>query len=262
MKGPQILLIYAILLAFISSSSYGQERYTVVTGLDSNPPFSGPDLPEGGLVTQIIQEAVERMGATSEVEYLPWNQAYRRTDLAQVLGAFPYVKDKDRLEKFYFSVPLYVTVERFFIAAGADIKFEQDSDLQDKIICRPLGYSHESILRLLDSSLVKLWEPHDLKTCFQILVAGRVDLVPIGEETGRALIYQLYGNHPPIDVLPKPIQVNGYHLMVSKNYPEAAAVVQRFDAAVKTMWEDGRMAALYQLHETELPAAEMFLLAP
>ena len=255
-------IVWWVLLTLVCHRALAQESFIIVTGADSNPPFSGPDLPGGGLVTQIIQEALGRMGAESDVEYLPWNQAYRRAESAQVLGTFPYVKDQERLALFYFSTPLYVTVERFFVAANASIRFESDNDIQDKILCRPLGYSHESIQRFLDTKRVKLWEPNDLATCFQILAAGRVDLVPIGEETGRTLIRQMYGNDALFDVLPKPIQVNGYHLMASKNYPNVLDVLQRFDAQIQVMWKEGRIQELYRLHNTALPAAEMFLLAP
>ncbi len=261
---PTTVLRHLMLLALflIALGARATESYVVVTGADSNPPFSGPELPEGGLITEIIREAITRMGAESQVEYLPWNHAYRRADSALVLGAYPYVKDAERLQHFYFSTPLYVTVERFFVANNANITYVEDSDLQGLILCRPLGYSLESVNHLIQQNIVRLWAPNDLATCFQLLSAGRVNLVPIGEETGYSVIAENFPGKGGFKVLSKPIQVNGYHLMVSKDYPNAAEILARFNDEVVGMWDEGRIAAIYAKHNTALPPADMFQLAP
>ncbi|WP_094709772.1 ABC transporter substrate-binding protein [Hahella sp. CCB-MM4] len=255
----QFMLLAIFFFALVAQA---EESYIVVTGADSNPPFSGPELPQGGLITEIIREAIARMGAESQVEYLPWNHAYRRADSALVLGAYPYVKDAERLQHFFFSTPLYVTVERFFVVHDSDITFSRDSDLQGLILCRPLGYSLESVNHLIEQNVVRLWAPNDLATCFQLLAAGRVNLVPIGEETGYSVIAENFPAPDDFKVLTKPIQVNGYHLMVSKEYPHATEILQRFDDEVMGMWNEGRIAALYAKHHTALPPVEMFHLAP
>ncbi|WP_157496748.1 substrate-binding periplasmic protein [Hahella ganghwensis] len=263
MKQVMILWRTVILAAlFIVFPARAVESYIVATGADPNPPFSGPELPQGGLITELIQEALARIGAESQVEYIPWNHAYRKADTAQVLGAFPYVKDAERERRFYFSSPLYVTVERFFVAEDAEIDYSKDSDLQGLILCRPLGYSLESVQHLIEENIVKLWAPNDLATCFQLLAAGRVDLVPIGEETGNSIIETSFPSTKLFKVLRRPIQVNGYHLMVSRDYPDALKILERFDNAVSDMWNEGRIKALYRKHNTTLPSIDMFQLAP
>ncbi|MDG9669829.1 transporter substrate-binding domain-containing protein [Hahella sp. CR1] len=255
--------VFGCALCLILLSGWAEAvEYTLVTGKDSYPPFSGEDLPNGGLVTEIIQAVLERSGAGVKIEYLPWNRGFRLAEAGDVLGTFPYVKDRDRVDAFYFSSPLYVTVELFFVRRDEEIKYTSDEDLAGLVLCRPLGYSLESVQPLLDKDVVRLWTPNDLETCFQLLESKRVHLVPIGVRVGRSTIERLFGDPEHFRVLSKPLQVNGLHLIISRRRPDAESIMTNFNKNLSEMWKEGAIRKIYDKHHTQMPTDELLKAAP
>jgi len=63
----------------------------LVTG--DYPPFSGIQLPQGGMTTEITVKAFKEMGYQAQIDYQPWKRGFTNTRKLLYFGTFPYVKD-------------------------------------------------------------------------------------------------------------------------------------------------------------------------
>ena len=85
------------------------------------------------------------------------------------------------------------------------------------------------------------------------LQAGRVDLVPMDELVGWAMLKNIAPNElADFDTLKKPINVSELHLMISKSYPNANEIREKFNVALKTIKRNGvysRILKKYNIKE-------------
>ncbi len=82
-----------------------------------------------------------------------------------------------------------------------------------------------------------------------MLNAGRVELALEDElvarhQLGRSLSMLRDG----LEFLPQPLSENGLHILVRLSHPEHKAIVERFDAAIQAMRDDGSYAATFRRH--------------
>ncbi len=215
---------------------------------DDYKPFTDQGLPQGGMITAIVDHIFKTMGYEPEIEFHSWSRGYDLSEQAVFLGTFPYVKTPERLEEFHFSDPLYTIVTRFFVRADADLVFERDADLKGLTVCKPLGYNLTDIQVFLDQDIIKLQRPNTMESCFSMLRLGRVDLVPINEHVGWEVACHVSAGEDLFRVLDKSLQEDGLHFIVSKQHPEALDILQRFNAALQNMSNDGSLDAIVNEH--------------
>lgn len=238
----------SFLLFFLAPCSVdAAETVRLVTG-DDYKPFTDQTLPQGGMITEIVDHVFQAMGHQAEIEYLSWNRGYRLSEEGVFLGAFPYVKTPERLEAFYFSDPIYTITTRFFVRQDSPISFDRDSDLKGLSVCKPLGYNLTDIQPFLDQNLIDMQRPSTMESCFGMLRLGRVDLVPINEHVGWQMARQVVGQDAVFRVLEKPLQQDGLHLIVTKKNPQGRDILGRFNAILRQMRDDGRLDAIIRRH--------------
>jgi polar amino acid transport system substrate-binding protein len=63
-----------VVLPFIASPGLAQDKTAHIATLDW-PPYTGGDLPGGGATTEVVRQAFEKAGYTTEVAYRPWKRA-------------------------------------------------------------------------------------------------------------------------------------------------------------------------------------------
>src|SRR5438046_2108392 len=101
---------------------------------------------------------------------------------------------------------------------GVQSRFWELRTFRRRISPRGLGYNNSDIQQLLDTKILTLHVLPSLDKCFQMLEANRVDLVPVNEWVGKAMIHSLYGPRENIfRTLDKPLdELTVSHLIVSK----------------------------------------------
>ncbi|GGB50734.1 ABC transporter substrate-binding protein [Roseibium aquae] len=222
----------------------------LVTG-PNYPPFTGPELRNGGLVTDIVQRTFEEMakGKPISIAFAPWTRGYQLAMEGRYLGTFPYIRTPDREEAFHYSDPIVTGHERFFVLAGSSIVFESGMDLQGFRICSPMGYDQTRFLSLIDANLVAIDEPSDLIDCFRLLAAGRTDLVPIIEQVGLYTIAQDPDlNIADFRILERSLRVSTLHLIISRKIPEAQTALTLFNEKLRDLRDAGIIDQIIHQH--------------
>ncbi|WP_323930112.1 substrate-binding periplasmic protein [Aeromonas veronii] len=202
-------------------------------------PYTGKALPEGGestrLVTTLLQEAGYR---EIQVDYLPWPRGYQLTRNGLVAATFPYAWTAERAKLFHYSAPIHIDRLSWFTYWGNEAI--QAGRWQGLRVCIPLGWSTSHADGVIKRFGLDLQRPKTLAQCLQLLDRKRIDLLPMNETVTRDASRQLFGDPCHLQALPHFRQSDTFYLVISRQYPEAANLLERFNHALAAARADGR----------------------
>ncbi len=225
---------------------FAQDRFdmAVVTGY---PPFAGEDLYKGGIVSDVVMSVLDEMDEHGQVEYMPLKRAYIKVSKGQMAAAFPFTKTKEREAEVYFSDPLYLSIDRFFVTIDSGIITWNPKNLKGRKVCKPIGTATDEIQSLLDQKVLELVRSVSLSNCFRMLAKQRVDLVPSDEKVGWAILNQ-FPNKQGFKALRKDVRVAGLHLILGKHVSDAQGWITRFNIALAKLKQEGMMQEMIDRH--------------
>jgi polar amino acid transport system substrate-binding protein len=216
----------------------------VVTG--EFPPFTSESIEGGGIHTEIVRAVFAAMDVPVRVEFYPWERAERLVEVGDAWAAFPYVPTEERRTRFDFTDNLSYARTMWFYYGDAerDIAYDSLSDLSAYRIGVSSGYWY---IPSLQAAGLTLDEGSDDLDNLRKLQAGRVDLFPIHEYIAGWLINRNFSeNAARFRFLAAPFDVSPDALMVSRAYPDSAALTERFNRALAQIIDDGTYAAVFE----------------
>ncbi len=166
----------------------------LVSGPDYAPYVSN-ELPEGGVVAEVVKRVFSEMEYRPELYFFPWNRAYQRVLNVQSDATFPYAWGADRAELFRYSRPVNRITIRVFMRRDAAFEFTKADDFKGLSYCQPLGYQTEPELKaLVDQKRLVRYEARDMDGCFQMLSVKRVSFVVSNDLVGWSSAQRVMGN--------------------------------------------------------------------
>ncbi|MFJ8581147.1 substrate-binding periplasmic protein [Micromonospora sp. NPDC093277] len=235
--GPVVALLVLVVVA----------TATVAVGLRPSPtsparpvlvstgdwaPFVGPELPDGGPVTKLVVEVLNRAGYSPEVRYTSWSLAEDQVRSGATIGAFPLVGSESRRKDLLLSDSLidfeYVL---FYDRRKGTPRVTAAADLRALRVGGISGYDYWTDL---EAAVPRMVEFGSTLEGFQALADGRIDVLAEGLLPGQAALADpsfagdardfgyLQGNNPLAH------SVQGVYFMMART-PEAAPVLERFN---------------------------------
>lgn len=197
-------------------------------------PWSGPDLPEGGIATRIVRDAFATQGITVYIGWFPWARAWDLALREPWDASFAWIVDNARQQAVLFSDPIYVGTAVFMHRRGEPLVWNRVDDLADKRIGVTLGYSYgPDFEAAVAAGKLRIDPAPSDEANLRKLLAGRIDLFPIDEIVGLALARRLLGGKATdLAFDPRPVQRSANHLVVRKNHPRAAEILAAFNAGL------------------------------
>jgi polar amino acid transport system substrate-binding protein len=225
-------------------------------------PFADQDWPGGGMVTELVNAALEL--SPSPVPYeIVW-EPDRSQHLEPLLGqkrydmGFPWIKpdcsmipDATLCTAFHFSEALMDLPVMVFRRADSDFRYSEDADILGKRLCRPAGrFTHDldrADRRWLAEGKISLTQPGSPEECFALLMAGAVDAVSLDVFEGAAKIVAmgLRGQVVPVD---QPLSRESLHAVISKTHWRGTTHLYRLNAGLDKLRESGRYGEIVQRH--------------
>ncbi|MEM9269263.1 MAG: hypothetical protein AAGA78_10050, partial [Pseudomonadota bacterium] len=156
-------------------------------------PFAGKDLPQGGLITDILAHALSGLDDAPTYDIAFVNDRDAHLPLLLKRGGFdlgfPWIfpdcqapilseTESTMCENYVASEPLYEHVTEFYVRAdNARAEAVSPMDLAGGVLCRPDGYPLDDLFRsgLLPDEMTIQRAP-DSQTCLELLDAGEVDV--------------------------------------------------------------------------------------
>jgi polar amino acid transport system substrate-binding protein len=233
----QLLILSVGLLGFSSTAS-AEPKLVIATG--EEPPTVSEN-PKESFFTEVLSEVGREMGVTFEFKFMPWKRCEYSLEQNEAWGAVPYVSTPERQGKFYFSDKLFNKKAKFFYyspdGTEKNIPFAELSDLKTYRIGAVIGYYY--VQGFIDAGL-NLEPLPTAEQNWQKLKAGRIDLFPSQELTGRFLLRKLFPQeYKNFFTIEKPFDESGNYLITSKNYPDTQNLLTRFNAALRTVKANG-----------------------
>lgn len=251
MLGRRTLLALAVLSA---TATVDAARATViestldlVTGNDFAP-FTGEDLPQGGMLTELVLRSFKAMGLNYDVRFVPWKRGYDGVVTGKFLGSFPYVRTPEREQDVLFSDPLLEVRQLVYLSTQSSMEFQSPDDFKARAVCAPVGYALPPELHaMVQGGELTRESPADLTACVRMVASGRVDAFVIDEYTGQAAVDRA-GAANEIRVAVHPFARVAQHLIVAKSNPEAAAVLAAFNTGLKKLKDGGAFDEIVKRH--------------
>jgi polar amino acid transport system substrate-binding protein len=221
---------------------------------DDYAPFTDRKALNGGLVTEVVQKAMEK-AAPAEGFAIHWVNdwsAHLEPLLSNALLdlGFPWLKpdcvatpDNYRCANFHFSDSMFEMLVLVFVAKDRPIAFTKDDDMLGKTLCRPKGYYTHDLDKdgrnWLAEGKIKLEMPDKNADCFNMLLAGTVDAVVVDEFTGRATMKELNIGDKVEVVQSRPLSIEGLHVVVHKSHPRADELLGLINKGLADIKADG-----------------------
>ncbi|XLZ71392.1 transporter substrate-binding domain-containing protein [Massilia sp. SR12] len=213
------------------------------------PPFMSQSLPYGGLLTRIVREAFKAANVEVEIESLSSNNRVITGVMVGLYdGAYGWAHSPERDRKLHYSKSSIFTFRMvFFHRREMDIPWDSLADLGRYQIGATLGnhYSEEFSLLQAQRKLRVQEAASDLNNMRKLLL-GRIDLFPMEEEAGQMLLLQSLkpAEQAQIAFQGRPIALIPTYLVLRRDLPNAAELLERFDQGYKQISDSGQLARI------------------
>ncbi len=213
------------------------------------PPLTGEDLPNGGMLTDIVNRTFLEMGYSVTIAYREVENALKATQKGDFTAAFPYARSLDTKNSFHASHALYSLDVAWFAAQDFPRTSATFQELEDFRCCQPLDYSLYTIQPMLEK--YALWctkRTETLQDCFEMVQAGEVDLIPVNPGMGWQTISQAFGTREGFRTLDAPVTSYSLHLMVAKTVPEGLPLLFKFNKTLRELETQGVIEEIQTRH--------------
>ncbi|WLD58234.1 transporter substrate-binding domain-containing protein [Salinispirillum sp. LH 10-3-1] len=235
------LAIGALVTLLLAAPTAMARTITLASGDWS--PYQGDTLPNGGPAAQVVSEAFAQEGWNVQYRYLPWARGLEMTRQADLDGTFLYSYNSERGTQFLYSDPVISLETVVFYRNDQPISWEAPDDLKGKVFGAVTAYDYGFVTEDAGFTLDRVGVPENN---YRKLQAGRLDgvleEVQVGLELARSI-----GAADQISFYPKPIKADPYHLIISRDHPDAQLIIDTFNAGLKKLSDSGRLnEILYQ----------------
>jgi polar amino acid transport system substrate-binding protein len=228
----------------------------LVTG-DEYAPFTGKALPEGGMLTELVQQVLRQAGHQPNLTWLPWKRGYLETLKGQFDATYPYLPSDQRKADYLFSAALYETTQRLFSRAGDALEPENPEQLAGKRMCLPLGWQPAPhFARLLQQGQLQLHEPQDLTACARLVDMARDDFFIADSLLGERAIRQSGLAAERFSESRGVVGSNTLHFLVPRNRASAQQLIDEFDDSLRRLQESGEYQRILDTHRKHALSAE------
>ncbi|MEH6633237.1 MAG: transporter substrate-binding domain-containing protein [Halopseudomonas aestusnigri] len=234
---------------FTHSPAFSKE-IKLVTGIDYAP-FSSPDLPKGGVISDVVSHVFRKMGYTVSLQYFPWKRGMKRVGSLENDATFPYARTREREKEFFYSRP----VNRLTVSIFQRVSFARDygipKDLVGLTYCQPLGYKTEDeLVPLLDASVLNRLRADTVDSCLERLGSGRADFVALNNLVVWAAAHRIWsgGEQEIIEEAETPLNSSTEHVIISRQHPNGDELILEFNRAYQLLLDDGTLKGIWTRH--------------
>nr|WP_267871896.1 transporter substrate-binding domain-containing protein [Pseudoduganella violaceinigra] len=213
------------------------------------PPFMGQQLPHGGLLTRIVAESFK--AANVQVKFLPVSSNNRvitgvMTGLYDGAYGWAHAPERDR-KLLYSKSSIYTFRMVFFQRRVKEIAWNTLSDLAAYQIGATLGNHYsEEFSDLQARKVLQVQEAASDINNMRKLLLGRIDLFPMEEEAGQMLILNSLTPAEQVNLSfqARPIALIPTYLVLRRNLPNAALLLERFEQGYRQLNDSGQLARM------------------
>jgi polar amino acid transport system substrate-binding protein len=230
------------------TSSAGADSIHLASG--DWAPYAGKDLPGQGCDSQVITEAFALEGIRVEYAFFPWARSLSLAQEGTLDGTLEWADTPGHREKFYLSADYLSNQEWvFFYQVERPFDWHSLDDLAGLKVGVTSGYVYSNAFEEIRAKgSVTFEEASSDEANFRKLLAGRIDVFPMEEHVGRAILKQIFTSEERARIGDHPRVINAFHpyLLLSKAIPENQKRIELFDRGWRQLQQSGRYTEIMQ----------------
>jgi polar amino acid transport system substrate-binding protein len=231
--------VLTLLVGLVAAPALAAAPVKLVTG-NGYAPFTDSKLPKGGMATALVRAVYAEMGRDVSVAFRPWKRGYQQTLRGEYAATFPYVASEDRKKAYLYSDPIFTVRNKPIAAADSDVTASAVDQLKGMTYCLPQGYAPaSSIKKMTEGGDLTRLKPNSLEQCMRMVTAGRADFTLANTIVARSTATSVFGDMERVRFLDLTVSRSRLHVIVPKTRDDAKQAVERFNAALKTVRENG-----------------------
>ena len=199
-----------------------------------------------GFDVDIIGEALNRSGWSSDISYMPWKRALEMTARGDFDGLCSCSHTKEREAKLLFSDQLgAVSVGLFARSEEALAGIASVADLEHRKVVTVSGYNLES--ELVQAGAAVETTSND-KNALDMLVGGHVDLLYGYRLTTQHFIGSARRSS---SIVYQEMRRNPYYFCLNRSMPGAATAMRAFNRSLSEMTQDGSIRRILDQYHVD-----------
>lgn len=218
-------------------------------------PYISEELPDGGILTRVVTEILQKQGADYQLVTVPNNRAIEGAMQGAYDATFGWAFTPERAQKMLYSDPIATFKMVFFQRKANRIHWTSMQELTPY----PIGVTKGNFVSKEFSTLskqgkLKVDEAFDDLSGIRKLLVKRVDLFPMEIEAGQYLIQSSLTLREQQELVPSDEviwQVPVYFL-INRNVAGSAEFMSKFNQILHTLKEQGKLDAAYKDTKTKI----------
>lgn len=209
------------------------------------PPFHGAQLSHQGVATRIVNEAFTLEGIEVQWEFLPWARSLQMAAQGQRTGTAVWRRNAEREKQFFISDPVLLSHQHFFHLKNRNFAWTTLDNLQDLRIGATRSYFYgRDFERAETAGRLNVHRINSDEVAFRQLLGGRIDLFPMSREAGLSLLAQRFtaAERARLSFHAKPLSSASLHLLLSRQVPGNAELLECFNRGLKQLQDNGKIA--------------------
>ena len=207
---------------------------TIATG--DYEPYTGQNLPDGGIVNRLVQQIVEKAGYVPDFKYMPWKRTLEATRRGMYDVSSYWLYSEERDADFVHVGPVIEVREVFFVRADANVQdwtsLEDFAGLRIGVVP---GYTYtQEFWDLVDAGVLTVFESTSDEANLKKLRAGRIDVFPSSEVAGWRIIEAEFGleGAAQFAAMDRPLSVSNGYLLLPRRNPETEEIAAAMQTAL------------------------------
>ncbi len=245
-----MILRTVILLIAICSLTFSARAESLVLACNQWKPLVDNNLPNQGLLSDIVITAGARAGFEVEHRILPWNRLVAQVKKGEIDGiSCSTYADENLSWLSYTDQAFWVTEVGFFVRKDSHIELSKLDDLKDHTFGSLKGGNYTEVLKGLINKDIKIIpypkEIHGMK----MLIENRFDILFTGETVGNSVLRERNLERTDEIKYLETLFLEHIHPAISIKRSDAKQVAKRLSEAYKQIKADGTLEALFQKHK-------------
>lgn len=253
-------------LVVAPGNARSRSKINILTGTDFAP-FTDSDLPNGGMLTEVVQAAMDEVNPEQgfAIHWVnDWGAHFEPLLSNALLDiGFPWFKpncdaqpDTYRCQNLLFSDSMFEVLILLFVDTSRPFEFRTTDDIKGKRLCRPAGYAtyifDQSERNWLRDGVIELVVGDSPADCVEKVAEGEADAAVLNEFLGRQTVKDL-GLKGQIDVAGgNPISIDGNYMVVHKSHPNGPELLAVFEEGLAKIKENGEYQRIVGEHMTRV----------
>ncbi|UZP67204.1 transporter substrate-binding domain-containing protein [Desulfovibrio mangrovi] len=245
MRGEQMFRVLSLVIICLLGVNSSAAAADVRLAIPDWPPFSSSELPDNGVMTDLVVSAFHESGYAVTVTMLPWKRALLKGEEGEVdavLGA-SYLKEREAC--FLYSQWCY-RVEPYFFCMAREKEYE--ASVEDLCPATLGVYRGSVFLKELAETCLTIEEGNDHEQNLKKLGNERLDYALTHPEVVLYMVQTGAISPGLLHVCGKPYAQDAVHVVFSRRNGKAAQLAAAFDEGMLKLLQSGEYDAILKRH--------------